>query len=83
MPSISQLKNLTLVMVQALQNYRQHGFLETDEATVDRRLETCAGCDRARIVGPVLRCEECGCIMNVKARLVVGRCPLGKWEFAV
>lgn len=53
------------------------------------RLATCAGCEHVRKtpVNPlalesktlILQCKKCGCIMNAKARMSLGACPLGKF----
>lgn len=42
-----------------------------------RRMETCEGCDRFLKV--TRQCLQCGCMMNLKTKLLSAKCPLGKW----
>ena len=45
------------------------------------RLETCDRCEMLSISMTVARrCSECGCFIDVKARLQNQNCPLGKWS---
>lgn len=41
------------------------------------RMNICIACDRYD-QGPN-RCKECGCYLDVKARLILDSCPLKKW----
>ena len=49
------------------------------------RMAICLQCDRHEVVSVPLtsiefvRCKECGCAVNAKARLKSSTCPLGKW----
>ncbi|MBL8253734.1 MAG: hypothetical protein JNJ76_09055 [Candidatus Competibacter sp.] len=49
------------------------------------RMAICLECDRHEVVTVPLtriefvRCKECGCAVNAKARLLKSSCPLGKW----
>ena len=53
--------------------------------SLDKRLEICGTCDRHEIAKVPLtdvafiRCKECGCAVNIKARFKSFSCPLGKW----
>jgi hypothetical protein len=41
------------------------------------RLAICDGCDS--IQKPLWRCKECGCMMQLKVRFAIAKCPLGLW----
>ena len=50
------------------------------------RITICAACEHSRQMpvpgndkAVVVQCRKCGCIMNAKARLTGGQCPLGKF----
>lgn len=43
----------------------------------DQRLAICLECPR--LIKATKQCKECGCFMDVKARLFDADCPLGKW----
>lgn len=49
------------------------------------RLQACAGCPEIRVhrplanLPPVLQCQRCGCIMNLKARMSSAECPARVW----
>lgn len=45
------------------------------------RMEICASCDRYDEVPN--RCKECGCYLDVKARLILDSCPLQKWTESI
>jgi hypothetical protein len=42
------------------------------------RLEICKNCPR--LFKPTYTCRECGCFMQIKARIPSQKCPLGKWD---
>lgn len=65
------------------------GMLPAPKAKFIERIKICSGCDQATIMksthgegkAPIaIMCTVCGCLMNAKARLAGGRCPLGKFE---
>lgn len=41
------------------------------------RLEICKACPEIQL--PLWRCNVCGCMMLLKARIPGAHCPLGKW----
>ena len=47
----------------------------TDEKTAAARLEYCTSCDEL-ISGT---CRQCGCYVEIRARLKDGACPKEKW----
>ena len=45
------------------------------------RLKICDGCEHIRLKNTVYkRCNECGCFLHAKARLINQECPIGKWN---
>ena len=60
------------------------GTIDRDELR-ESRMKICRECDRHEVVKipltnmDFLRCHECGCAINAKARLKSSTCPLGKW----
>lgn len=51
--------------------------ISVDEQTYNERMNVCNGCES--YVKLLHQCRECGCIMNLKARLKKAKCPLSKW----
>lgn len=51
------------------------GRVETKVAT--ERLSICKECPKLLPTG---NCKECGCFMNIKVKLPIAACPLGKWH---
>ena len=53
------------------------------QQTVQKRLEECLKCEHLHKIKfrkkVIARCRKCGCIMNMKARLINAECPVGKW----
>ena len=43
----------------------------------NKRLDICLNCDR--LIKLTRQCKECGCFMDMKARLPHASCPIGKW----
>lgn len=41
------------------------------------RLSICDKCPSLRSPGHI--CNECGCLMQIKTKLLTSACPLGKW----
>ena len=72
-PSIFQkAKNLATTMG----NFANSGFKVADEEVYNKRMEICRGCDRFE---NNRFCKECGCFMDLKAKIEVAECPLDKW----
>jgi hypothetical protein len=44
----------------------------------DKRLSICLECPR--LIKATKQCKECGCFMDVKAKLFDATCPLDKWD---
>jgi len=52
----------------------------TPKDILKARLLQCKNCDSRSGDGRLMRCKECGCFLEAKARLVGQTCPLGKWQ---
>lgn len=54
-----------------------------------RRLDICQGCPHRKpfhiplTQSEIGKCDVCGCIIELKARLFMEKCPLGEWEPAI
>lgn len=59
------------------------GMDRADEATIERRRNTCRACPHARpCVGNVVKkctCDRCGCLLRAKTANAGETCPEGKW----
>jgi hypothetical protein len=44
---------------------------------MEDRIAICKACDQLRMPG--WQCKICGCFMQLKARIPMAKCPLGKW----
>ena len=53
-------------------------FEDADEQVFNKRLNICSSCDKFSKL--THQCKECGCFMNLKAKLLHSKCPLDKWE---
>lgn len=49
--------------------------VQVDDLTYERRLSICEPCPRR----DGKTCQECGCLVTLKAALVSEECPLGHW----
>lgn len=43
----------------------------------ERRLTICRECPHFR--HKTTRCGQCGCFLNIKAKLAIVNCPIGQW----
>lgn len=74
----SKLK-LALESAKAIaKNIRDGKDLKVSEQVFKTRLETCGGCNKFN--PNMQRCDECGCFLQVKAKLSGMKCPLNKWK---
>jgi hypothetical protein len=48
----------------------------TEEEAADR-LSICEKCPE--LIKATSQCKQCGCFMNLKVKLQLATCPLGKW----
>ena len=70
---------------EMVQNFKASAsaFLKGGAEVVDtkvyiNRLGKCNDCEHLR--RKTMRCNACGCLLQAKARMETGYCPLGKWE---
>jgi hypothetical protein len=59
-------------------------LLPVTAAEYERRIGICVDCPHAKIGGGgklmrLVQCAQCGCVMNVKARMRGPRCPEGRF----
>lgn len=47
------------------------------EEVAERRLEICKNCEH--YFKTTHQCKKCGCIMNLKTKLLHATCPIDKW----
>jgi hypothetical protein len=68
-----------------------HSLRPVPKAVFLSRIRICLSCEHARQLlrsgkegdegkSMILQCGQCNCIMNAKARIVGGRCPIGKFK---
>jgi hypothetical protein len=53
---------------------------KTEKATEEQakdRLEICNSCDE--YIKLTHQCKVCGCFMELKTKIKISKCPLGKW----
>jgi hypothetical protein len=48
-----------------------------DDKTASDRYMICRACPE--LIKLTKQCKKCGCFMNVKTKLSMATCPLGKW----
>ena len=51
-------------------------IISTEEYSI--RLLECNKCEH--LIRKSMRCGQCGCLLQAKARMKTAHCPLGKWE---
>jgi len=50
----------------------------TTEEIAAIRFEICRGCEF--LIKATNQCKKCGCFMNMKTKLALAACPVGKWH---
>ena len=79
MPGLSQMAfNLSQALIDNLKSIATKGVLLASPETLASRISICTECEFFKMPGE--RCSRCGCYMNIKARLLVSKCPVGKWQ---
>lgn len=64
-------------LVHTMGDFANSGFKVADDELYNQRMEICRGCDRFE---NNRFCKECGCFMDLKAKIEVAECPLDKWS---
>ena len=78
LPSIgNMLFSLTEALKSNLTQIASKGVLLAEDNLVSKRISLCLGCEF--LIQNSERCIKCGCYMNMKTRLQVSKCPVGKW----
>lgn len=65
----------------SMHKWASGGMQKTDDATLQKRIEVCSGCDlwdRSGFNGTG-RCTKCGCSTWAKLRMDTEKCPIDKW----
>jgi tetratricopeptide (TPR) repeat protein len=66
---------MALSATKAMANFMGTGFKVASPELQQKRLQTCATCEH--FTG--MRCQICGCFIQVKSRMLSEDCPIGKW----
>lgn len=75
-PCCGQVEPIVLTQEEVDQQ-AEFEFQINKETNATARLDICKECPS--LSGPLNRCKECGCFMNIKVRIYSASCPLGKW----
>ena len=62
--------------LRSIPNYLKR-FIISDQDILDKRWNLCSGCE---FLTKNNRCTKCGCFMQIKHRLSLSSCPIGKWD---
>ena len=49
----------------------------TNKETANTRMNICLKCPE--LLSVTHQCKKCGCLMDLKTKLIEASCPLGKW----
>lgn len=53
------------------------GAPKADPELAEQRLNICKGCPE--LIKLTRQCKKCGCFMQVKSKMKLAVCPIGKW----
>ena len=56
---------------------KRYGRYRLHNSLMESRLAICKSCEQLLL--PQWQCKICGCLMQLKARIPMASCPLGKW----
>jgi len=48
-----------------------------DKETATTRMSICQGCPE--FIKLTHQCKKCGCFMDIKSKIKISKCPIGKW----
>mgnify|MGYP000886643682 CR=1 FL=1 len=71
----TQLRQLVRTSNDVIQNIDKAVLIK--QPIKEHRLNICNSCEF--YIQKQDKCKQCGCIMNIKAKLYAARCPVGKW----
>jgi len=72
------MNNMISNFANSLYNHVQSGFKQVDDKTKEARLEICKSCEFYE--DSLIRCNQCGCFLLIKAAWASENCPLQKWS---
>ena len=58
-------------------NHAKDRFKHVDDEIYNKRMEICKGCEKFNPES--VRCNDCGCFLEIKAKWNSEKCPLEKW----
>lgn len=61
-----------------MHKFIKSGAVVTTPEEYSSRLGECNSCDK--LIRERMRCGQCGCLLEGKAKMKSSYCPLGKWE---
>lgn len=76
-PTFSSAIQTASSFMETMKDFATSGFKVSDDEKYQKRIEICMGCDS--FDKQALRCTECTCFMQTKAKIDSAKCPLGKW----
>lgn len=74
---VKMLFNLTETITNSLKTAVAKGVILAEEEKIKKRIKICTNCEDLNKQD--IRCNVCGCYMNVKIRLEAAKCPIDKW----
>ena len=78
LPSIKEMAfGLTEALKENITNAVTNGVILASQEEMEKRFSMCLACEF--LIAEHSRCLKCGCFMNMKTRLKVSKCPIGKW----
>lgn len=75
-PLLEQITNLAGTTKTVLLGFLKNGQVKASCQMEKDRIEICLACEK---LTDDFRCQECGCFIKVKAKLLTANCPLRKW----
>lgn len=75
-PFLEQITNLALAGRDVVLGFLKSGKVQASSQMEKDRIEICLTCDK---LTNDFRCEQCGCFVKPKAKLLTQNCPLRKW----
>lgn len=74
---MSQVFNLAGRFGKSVFNHAKDGFKTVDSEIFEKRMSICKSCPFFN--SEQVRCDKCGCFLNVKASWNSEKCPVDKW----
>lgn len=75
---LQQGKNLSQFTWRLIHYLHQNaGNLHVSDSIFNERMSLCQSCEH--FDQSQTRCTQCGCFLNVKAKMMFEECPVGKW----